>query len=266
MKTIIQVWTHKLYNANNYLGLGDIIRGTIKLHQLSKKLGFKLLVDIQLHPVSAYLKPQIHEYNKLIKDNENNIRFVEMYCSEEYILQQKNDVIFFITNDGWKTIEEPLSEECKKFMKDILTPNLMFQQYFIEKKKIIPYEKYNILHYRLGDETLVENINNIDNINVRINLIDNVNKYKESNDVFISDNIIFKNIIKNNQKSLFMFNILPAHIGYHNDDNLIKDSLFEFFIITQSVKIKTYSVYCWISGFVYWAHLIYDIPIIILQN
>ena len=41
----------------------------------------------------------------------------------------------------------------------------------------------------------------------------------------------------------------------------IKGSLLDFFIQSNSKKIKAISVYNWISGFVYWNSLIYDIPL-----
>ena len=45
----------------------------------------------------------------------------------------------------------------------------------------------------------------------------------------------------------------------HSDN--IKDTLLEFFIATQSQKIKTYTTYDWISGFVNIIHQLYNIPI-----
>jgi hypothetical protein len=58
-----------------------------------------------------------------------------------------------------------------------------------------------------------------------------------------------------------MFDIDIGHIGKDNDDKLIKNTLLEFFIMTNANKIKTYSNYTWISGFVLWASYIYNIPL-----
>lgn len=259
-KTVIQVWTHKVKNLksddyNNFWGLGDIIRGTIKLFQLSKKLNFTLLVDIQLHPVSTYLKQQIHPYNNLIQDNKDNINFMYPNTVENHILNSKDDVIYFLTNDGFQTIEEPLTEECKNFLKSILVPNEEFMSYLINKLGEIPYDNFEILHYRLGDETLIRN-NNSQNLN---DLKNHVEQHRGTNSILMSDNIVFKNHIKNSNSDIFMFDIIPVHLGYH-DNYLIRDTLFEFFVMVNSKKIKTYSVHGWISGFVYWTHLIYDIP------
>ncbi|AYV75273.1 MAG: hypothetical protein Terrestrivirus1_147 [Terrestrivirus sp.] len=266
VKTVIQVWTHIVKNLqtdtyNNFWGLGDIIRGTIKLHQLSKKLGFELLVDIQHHPVSAYLKPQMHKYYDLIKQNKYNIEFVFPNNTEQYInnnsdnTDDPDNVIYFITNDGYRTIEEPLTEECKNFMKNILTPNEEFEKYLTEMTQTISHTDYNILHYRLGDDSLVRNVQNS-----FPELKDSVIKNMEENDILMSDNALFKSEIQK-ELPVFIFNIIPTHMGYTGDESLIKDSLFEFFVISGATKIKTHSVYTHISGFVYWSHMIYDIPL-----
>jgi len=51
--------------------------------------------------------------------------------------------------------------------------------------------------------------------------------------------------------------------NFYKNNNLdgIKGSLLDFFIQSNSKKIKTISIYNWISGFIYWNSLIYDIPI-----
>ena len=64
---------------------------------------------------------------------------------------------------------------------------------------------------------------------------------------------------------VFLYHIHIGHIGYKEHSIIIRDSLFEFFIITMAKKIKTYSVYMWVSGFVKIAHDIYDIPLEVIQ-
>ena len=78
MKTIIHVWSHKFnindehlkkYNyfneTNFYFGLGDLIRSTIKLFYLAKKMNFNLIVDLQHHPINEYLINKLDIYMKV---------------------------------------------------------------------------------------------------------------------------------------------------------------------------------------------------------
>lgn len=259
MKTIIQVWTHKCVNmpqndTQNFWGIGDMLRGTIFLFQLCKKHNYKFIVDIQLHNLSNYLEYETHEYTDIIKQNENNIPFV---CEvENYIKNNDNDVLYFFTN---RYVETQLDDETKSFMKKLLSPNKELKDYISYTLNNIP-NNYNIIHYRLGDEELVRNNSN-NNIN---KYIEHFKKNVENNDLLLSDSPFFKNTIKNlefNGTNTIMLDIVPKHIGYSNNES-IKDTLLEFFLITKAVKIKTYSIYFWTSGFVTWISNIYDIPLI----
>jgi hypothetical protein len=44
-----------------------------------------------------------------------------------------------------------------------------------------------------------------------------------------------------------------------------KETLYEFFVLGHASTIKTYSVYDWVSGFVKFAGLIHDVPVIDLK-
>ena len=258
MKTIIQVWTHRCCNTteSNFWGLGDMLRGTLLLYQYTKNKNYNFILDYQLHEISKFLKNNNHEYSDIIKNNYNNINFISWGNIENYINSNNNDIVYFFTNgliEGANNIEN----DVKEFIKNILIPNDLFQIYIDNILKNIPYNFYNILHYRLGDELLINNNNN----NNIINIVDNVNKNIENNDILISDSIFFKEYIKKELPNIFMLNIKPCHIGFSKEEDLLKDTFLEFILITKSQKIKTYSKYCWISGFVYWAHKIYDIPL-----
>ena len=104
MKTVIQVWTQNCSNLrrnnyDNYWGIGDLIRGTIKLYQLSKKMNFRLIVNIKHHPISNFLKQTYIEYEDLITQNINNILFITPNNVENYINNSSDNIIYFLTND-----------------------------------------------------------------------------------------------------------------------------------------------------------------------
>jgi len=50
-------------------------------------------------------------------------------------------------------------------------------------------------------------------------------------------------------------------MGYLQHKDIIKDTLFEFFVLTRANSIKTHSVYRWLSGFARIANEIYDVPL-----
>uniref|UniRef100_A0A6C0DFT3 Uncharacterized protein n=1 Tax=viral metagenome TaxID=1070528 RepID=A0A6C0DFT3_9ZZZZ len=260
-KTIILAWTHKTSNLEttdieNFWGLGDIIRGTIKMYFLSKKMNFNLIVDIQNHPISQFLKIQTHEYSNLILENKNNIEFIFPGNVETYINNNNRNILFFFTNDHYT---QDITNDCKDFIKNLLTPNDEFKIFFDNKIKELPFKIFNIIHFRLGDGEMVRN-ENISMSLFDINYNNLINNHDE-NDVLISDSIHFKKYIKD-KIDIFMFDTKVGHFGFHKDDKLLKDTLFEFFIISKATKIKSFSVYSWKSGFVKIISEIYNIPIV----
>lgn len=269
MKTVIHVWTHNFnisqnhidkYNflkeTNFYFGLGDLIRSTIKLYELSKRMNFRFLVDVQLHPISEFLNIDQHEYTSYVDTNKDNIDYVCYGAVEDYINEHsENDIMLILTNDFYDG-EMPL--DCKHFIKKIFTPSKCFEDFIQNKKQKIPYTNYNILHYRIGDNDFVKSSNDMNDCYEYC--LDHFLKHKEENDILVTDTKSLKQYLYLNS-DIFIFDTKICHLGLSKDSDAVRDTLFEFFLITQSSKIKTYCKIHHISGFVKWISKVYDIPI-----
>ena len=276
-KTVIHVLTHKVCNlvttdTANFWGLGDIIRGTITLYLLSKSMGFNLIIDMQFHPISKFLKIRTHEYSELIKQNENNIKFMPQESIENYILSSPVDIVYFLTNSSF---DGTIDTDCKEFIKQLFMPNDEFQKYIDTKLSQIPYPIFNILHVRSGDN---EMFNKQTHPSI-FSIVDHVSRFIEPNDILISDSYLFKKVFEK-KYHVFSFASRPVHMGRCNQGRCnqsidqsadqstdqstdsLRDTLFEYILLSKSHHIKTISVYNWISGFVYWASQIYDIPLV----
>lgn len=268
-KTIILAWTKNSCNLSdnitcNYWGLGDVIRGTMHMYILTKKYGINLIVDTQLHSLNAYLKKRPHPYQELVLKNKDNIPFLPFVFSNDsfnnfikFINDENNykDGILFMMTNGPIRINH-ISQDCKDFIKNILTPNDEFQAYIDEKMKTIPYPEYDILHYRFGDSEMIKHINE-----QHSDFLENVRKHSTSNTILLSDSQGFKNLVKQNFE-IFMFDINICHLGHPIETHDLKDTLFEFFMTTRAKSIKTFTVHNWLSGFVRISNLIYDVPLI----
>jgi len=260
MKTIILVWATKFNNitidsVNGFFGLGDVVRGTMSMFQLSKKYNFRLIVDIQLHPISKFLKFNNSEYSELIKENKDNIYFFYPEEIENFVKNDTREVNFLFTNNH---LIEPITKECKDFIKNILLPKDEFANYihnFLQSENI--NLSYNILHFRLGDSLLVRNETSTD---FQIFII-KMNEHKEEKDILMSDSEQFKQYVKSANNNIKLLNTKTAHLGYEQNSDNIRDTLLEFFIITKAQKIKTFSVYGHLSGFVNIVNQVYDVPI-----
>lgn len=273
MKTIIFTWSQK-FNINNehlekynylketnfFFGLGDLIRATIKLYSLSKKMNFHLIVDLQLHPISPFLKVNKHEYSFLVLKNKNNIDYVCYGAVVDYINSKPDDSISFIfTNDFY---QGEITEDIKIFIKNLLQPTDPFQKFINNKLEKIKNKPFQILHYRLNDDEFLNK--NVNNENKYKNLFNQFLKIKEDRDILISDTQTFKDYIFKQNGIIMMFDINICHLGLSTNKDAIRDTLFEFFLITYSSKIKTYCKIHQMSGFVKWVSKIYDIPVSIL--
>ena len=267
MKTVIHVWTHDFnidqkhidkYNhlkeKNFYFGLGDLIRSTIKLYELSKIMQFRFFVDIQLHPISHFLKIEEHEYSSYVEEHKQNVDYVCYGAVEDYINEHTdNDIMLILTNDFY---DGEIRSDCKSFIKNIFTPNTKFQNFIQNKKNKIPYNNYNILHYRIGDNDFL----NISNAEKYDSYLTHLLKNKEENDILVTDTKGLKQFLYLNS-DIFIFDTKICHLGLSKDLDAVRDTLFEFLLISDCSKIKTYCKIHEISGFVKWISKIYEIPI-----
>jgi len=258
MKTVIFVWTQEVCNLisndkDNFWGIGDILRGIIHTYQLCQTLKYEFIVDIQLHPISTFLINKPHKYSDLILSKKDNIHFISN--TKEFILSNPNDVIYFETNNHF---HDPITLDCKDFIKKLLTPTPDFSACLHDARATILWPTYSILHYRLGDPCMITKAPiNFDS------LLSHIKKNMSDETVLLSDSQKFKECVqKEISPSPFMFDTVVGHVGFAKHKNDLRGTLIEFFICQTAKHIRTYSVYPWLSGFVKCIHDIYDVPII----
>jgi len=269
MKTLIHVFTHNfninqehlkkynfLHEKNFYFGLGDLLRSTIKLYNLSKMMNFKFIVDIQLHPIAKFLKTENHEYKDYVLHNKAKVEYVCYGAVEDYInSHSENDVMMILTNDFYN--DEKLSNDCKEFMKKIFTPNDTFNHFIQMKLNKIPFSTFNIIHYRINDN---EFLNNNEEIAFDMYL-NHLKENREFNDILLTDTKKLKKYLFLHD-DIFMIDTKICHLGLSTDEDEVRDTLFEFFLLINASKIKTYCKIHKISGFIEWTSKIYDIPMV----
>ena len=276
-KTVIQVYTQKYSNTDKeetiissagiphydgtskYHGLGDFLRSSLGLYNLSRLQGdFDVIVDFSLHPIYNYIESNNHPYSNIVKLSKDNI---DLVVGRDRVLEYINNndekiIIMF----GWFYLEvynTHLEKAAAEFMKKLLIPNAIMQNYINLKLTEIPYDNFNIIHYRLGDTQFFDNtIHSYDSSHIENKL--------EKTDVLITDSNSFKEFVRKAGINVFMFNSDIRHLG-KSDDN-IRDTLLEFFLILKAKKVKSYSVYCWNSGFTFAISFIYKIPIYTEKN
>ena len=164
-KTVVFVWKPSFKGGyartptSNYWGFGDMLRGVIGIFKLSKKYGFDLIVDKSLHPVSQLLINGQHRFSENVALNREDIPFIYPDAAEHsiqnFMNQHDTNVFFFYSNMLLNSYDGEITEELSMFIKNVLRPNDVFKQYLNEMQRQLP-PNYSILHYRLGDDELVQ--------------------------------------------------------------------------------------------------------------
>lgn len=277
-----------VYNKNKIAtGLGDFIRGSYFLIEFCKKYNFKYFIDISNHPIKNFLKKynknKLNEkikniykkINKFEQDNFNpvistNQNFITNYSNKEIYFnfleylsnQEKYDKKIFIYTITFPN--EGLINNYKKIMRDIFEPTDKMKLLINIKLKILELKSYSyeIIHIRCGDEYLSNKIINSESVNIEFILseLDKLNLNKKY--LLISDNNFIKSFIK---KKYNFINILYHDIVHTGENSEIifkklENTMLDFYLISKSKNVMSYSVYQHGSGFSKWCAFTYDIP------
>ena len=262
---VIMVWKQFLD-----AGFGDMLRGTIHLYNISRRLNFQLIVDTQLHPVSKLLVTNPHMYSKYVLDNQSEIIDMTNNIKEniESVIKNKlrHDRPLLITTNC--SPMDTMTNDCKRFMRSMLHPTDEFKKYFIEMRNMyhIP-NGYAIGHFRLGDEELNGNGSiNEDKYAKWFELVGQ-QMLKFPNLYIMSDSLEFKKYLCKRIRPDFVGRIIPTtpiHLSHPDaaDVEKIKETMFDFMLLINAQFIKTHSRYGWVSNFVKWVGNIFNVPVL----
>lgn len=268
LKKIVNIYQKKYIN-NNCQGIGDFIRGSFFLLQFCMLNNLEFDVDYSNHPVSNFL----HKENEYIKyeincDNiiyyepnnqcETNVKFYKEFIS--YLNSINSETLYFFSNN-YPYMK--IGDFQRNFIRKNFLPNNILKESIEESLKNLNLDKNNfvVLHIRSGDRFIVSNEDLDDEITNTVNNL--INETININDKYLllSDNNKLKNYISNNYSNFIINSYDIAHTGYNQDNNdNIKNTLIDFFIMSYSSKIISYSPYGHGSGFSEYCSIIFNIP------
>jgi len=236
-------------------GFGDNIRGLITVLQIQKTLKFDLEVDFSHHIFANYFihdsKEDFKQCNFFTYNTKSNLNDINMLTS---FLKNETNIII---STNIRPMEE-IDEDTKTFLKKVLELKPEINEYLEKKISMLP-ENYHLFHYRLGDDVLV----NKEEVNTDV-YFKNFEKNAKENAVVISDSLVFKQRVYDfyQNKDVFVFLNTPTHTN--REENI--DTLVDFFLVAHAKSINCYSNYFWISNFVFWTSIVYDIPLFNLKE
>lgn len=245
----------KVFRFVNDPGFGDNVRGLISILQIQKILKFELKVDFSHHVFGNFfqhvpIEANFKQYNLFIySDFKYNLNDTKMLTD---FLSNESDIII---STNIRPMEE-IDEDIKLFLKNLFELKPKVNEYLQEKISMLPKD-YHLFHYRLGDVLFHNECVDV--------YFENFQKNMKENAVIISDSLVFKQRVYDfyKNKDVFVFLNPPTHTNI-NEENI--DTLVDFFLVKNAKTINCYSVYVWISNFVFWSSIIYDIPLFNLKE
>jgi hypothetical protein len=276
IKVIVNVYQPEYYDSKKATGFGDFIRGTYFVMQFSNLVNVSCNISIN-HPFKKYLK--FHKNTKL--SNSDDIRFFDnpnFHPNDQTNPDHKTDVVYefcnYLKEQSLKNNIacvyaisfpfDPITDSMKKFMKKFLEPTEEFKnEIFCELSNLkLEFKKYIVIHIRSGDNFLIDN-GDIDVIYLK-KIVDEINSvYKPGYPVLlISDSVKLK------QKLVGLFPNISASFneithsgeGEKLEDEKIKNTLLDFFLMAFSVRIFSYSCYDHGTGFSRWCAITFNSP------
>jgi hypothetical protein len=278
IKKINNVYKINFRNAPT-TGFGDFIRGCYFLLEFCDKLN--IIVDFHIYDsnIKDYLKyfslkPKINEKiaNNIYKFTKINCSFTNNKGIINYnIVDNNDDFINYINNQYIysnnifiNTVNFPshfISQTHIDYMKTILEPTDLFKIEINNLMNKIGLNKndYITYHIRLGDNFLENQFELIQN-NKLEQIINKLDIDKDNNFLLISDSILIKNILTKKYLKIKTTENEAIHTGQTNNIDKIKNTLLDFYLMSNSKKIISFSIYPHGSGFSKWCAITYEIP------
>jgi hypothetical protein len=245
-----------IYSFLSHVGLGDNIRGLIFLKQVQTQIEFDLYIDFNGYPIEKFLlytnelpNPDITECFPAMDNEMHHEEIIKFIQQNEHL-----SCIKITTN--WKPYLN-ISEPIKQYIRKILELRPEYEEYLNKKISKLP-DSYPLFHYRFGDEHICKT----DQLDIRY--YNHLLHYKKENMVVISDSLLFKEKCKD---IAHVFLNDPIHTTSNPNhkkirmDELILDTICDFYLIKHAAAVYSYSCLPWLSNFVQWTSIVYDIPL-----
>lgn len=272
-------------------GFGDFIRGCFFLLQFCGKYKFQCKIIIN-HPVAMFLENFYKEY--LLYENLNSplTKLTHMFVENNWKNSRFNgsNYITDVVTNG-KTLDDflshlcnlpifngslfsynimfpydEISEEHKTYMRKLLEPTEEIQLYVDKTLEGIGFHKnrYSVIHIRSGDKYLNEDTKIFDSVYFKklfyeLNILINYNP--KHNYLLIADNNEIKLLLLEKFPTLKAVFKSITHLGEGKvlEREKVKNTMLDFYLMSHSNSICSYTCYAHGSGFSYWCAKTYNI-------
>ena len=283
VNTICNVFQPVFKNGKKTTGFGDFIRGSYFLIQFCEEYNFLCEFKISNHKIKYLLKNFENSHDlpafitdEIIKNTDTNHK--PLIDSSNTI---NNNTDYNISNDFFVFLESCPIFDNTIYINTIIYPNLNISSHHREKMMFllepatVMIEKinnalknlnlnsycYEVIHIRFGDEYFLNELKLMDNEKIKkiFYYLSNLNKTK--NYLLLCDNNVLKKIIISKFQ---FFKAIFNEIVHTKDSDIeidnLKNTMLDFYLMSYSTNITSFSVYKHGSGFSQWCAETYDIP------
>jgi hypothetical protein len=277
ISVIVNVYQPEYFNSKKATGFGDFIRGTYFVMQFCNLVGANIDICIN-HPFKKFLKLQKNRICNLQQDDiyafdKNNFHpedqedpdykteIIYEFCNylKEQVFENKVATIYSISFPF-----DPISDKMRQTIIKSLEPTNEFKDDIMNELNTLKLEfkKYAVIHIRSGDDVL---INNDDiNSNYLQKILGEINTVYRPGYKFllISDSVKLKQrILEIFPTIIASFNeITHSGEGQNLEDEKVKNTLLDFYLMAYSVRIFSYSCYDHGTGFSRWCAETFKVP------
>ena len=290
VKVIHNVYQESYADDFKPTGFGDFIRGCFFLLQFCRKYNFQYKIIIN-HPIAIFLEKFCSFYNTVnstrllkftpifLENNWNNSKF----DSDNYIIGSISNNQTISNFTGYLSTLQVINsaifsynimfpydniiEDHKKHMRYLLQPTEEMKLYINHTLETIGLSKnkYSVIHIRSGDKYLNNSSKVFDTAYIKKIV------YELKKIIHYNSDKHFLLIADNNEIKLFLMEIFPTikvifknitHLGEGTvlERDKVKNTLLDFYLMSYSYAIYSYTCYAHGSGFSYWCAKIYNIP------
>ncbi|MBT8573846.1 hypothetical protein G6699_09755 [Polynucleobacter paneuropaeus] len=245
--SIVQVYSNDKEKVSTHSahGFGDFLMGSVSLRQFAEKLNYIPRVSFNNHPIFRYL------CNKTIVDSLDlkNVKYI--FDTPELIDFVDQSLVF--------TNHQPIkiAQNDKSFViENCLTPRVDFQKKISEIRDQLGLNgAYTVIHIRSLDKEEISK-----KLLAKLQKLINPVLESEKKYLLLSNNGAILSYL--NAPNLIKTGLLRCHSGEsHIDNEELRDTLIEFFLMSTSQEIIQFSPYPWGSNFSNIISIIYDIPL-----
>jgi hypothetical protein len=279
---LVNVYQLKYKNDEHVTGFGDFIRGCFYMMYVCEVCNLKYNIVVN-HPVSRFLKnndgvifpdqllntirmckknncedPKPDQFRRIqpIFKKQINDDFVSYLCNDVPIIQNAA----FIYNIIYPY--HKISQEHKLIMQKTLLPTEEMESIVSENMLIlgIKEKEYCVLHIR-NDDYATNNLGSSISKNYMARLCGDINEIVKYNEhiLVISNNLHLKRILHLLYPSFKMTFNEPTHLNENIKENLIVNTMLDFYLMSRSYLICCLTTYVHGSGFSQWCAETYNI-------